>query len=218
MIYNIVDYMYYVKKYERRGKVSKKKRGRKAKRKQRIIKNTVLGVLVIVAIFVCMQLLGQKAKFETVKQKEMETTELEFPYIIDEGKLEVNSLFQFQGINPDSGNQEGTDIAAVVVKNISDLYLTSANICMEMSDGTKLEFLITELPAGKQIMAFSTENKILAEDAECISVSCDTSGFCSDRSKWSYSNTYKYIAGRDFWSQYILSQYSWRRLFWWCFL
>ena len=158
--------------------MSKEKR-RKSNKKQLKSKSLILSVLVIVGILVYVanseESVESEQKSEQQEIQETGTVKVEFPYVLNEGKLEVDSLFQFQGINTDSGNQEGTDIAAIVLKNVSELYLTSANVFLEMADGTRLEFLVTELPAGKQVMAFSTENQILTSDVECIGVSCETS-------------------------------------------
>lgn len=109
-----------------------------------------------------------------------ETTEapiptIAFPLAAEDDKLEINSLFQFSGINPDCGNQEGTDIASIVLKNVSDLYLAEANITLTLLDGTQLNFVVTELPAGASVMAFSTENSVLPADAACVSAVCDAS-------------------------------------------
>lgn len=123
-----------------------------------------------------------ETRFPTESVAPVETTEaaptistVEFPLLLDDGRLEINSLFQFSGINPDCGNQEGTDIASIVVKNVSGVYLTEARISLTLLDGTQLNFVVTELPAGGSAMAFSSENNILAADAACISAACEAS-------------------------------------------
>lgn len=110
----------------------------------------------------------------------VETTEetvptVAFPLSLDDGRLEINSLFQFSGINPDCGNQEGTDIASIVLKNVSGTYLAEANISLTLPDGTQLNFVVTELPAGASAMAFSTENLSIPADAVCLSAGCEAS-------------------------------------------
>lgn len=98
---------------------------------------------------------------------------IEFPLTLDNGKLELESLFQFEGVNPDSGNEEGSDIASIVLKNISDTYLIEANVSIALADGTELNFIVTELPAGKSAMAFSVDNLAITVNAACVSTSCE---------------------------------------------
>ena len=150
----------------------------------------VILLLAVVAVFVMPRLLyrlsggGEAAKFETEAQLSTnipeETTEervptVAFPLLVDDGRLEINSLFQFTGINPDCENQEGADIASIVLKNVSDLYLAEAKITLTLLDGTQLNFVVTELPAGASVMAFSTENSVLPADAACLSAACEAS-------------------------------------------
>lgn len=109
----------------------------------------------------------------------VETTEppiptVQFPLLVDDGRLEINSLFQFTGINPDCENQEGTDIASIVLKNLSGVYLAEAKITLTLLDGMQLNFVVTELPAGESAMAFSTENLSIPADAVCVSAVCET--------------------------------------------
>lgn len=94
----------------------------------------------------------------------------EFPQTLEDGKLELISLFQFSGINPDCGNREGTDIAAVQVKNVSASYLVEASLTMKLEDGTELNFVITNLPAGKSAMVFSTNNTSIGKTVACTEI------------------------------------------------
>lgn len=96
-----------------------------------------------------------------------------FPLAIDEGRLEIDSLFRFDGINPDSQNQEGKDIASIVLKNTSGAYLEKAQITLTLSDGSALHFLATDLPAGKSAMVFDADNRSVSDNVHCIGVSID---------------------------------------------
>lgn len=100
---------------------------------------------------------------------------VEFPLKLENGSLEIESLFQFDGINPDAGNQQGTNIASILLKNTSDAYLSEANISLTMADGTVLNFTATDVPAGMNAMAFSTENQSIEADAACTGVECKAS-------------------------------------------
>ena len=98
-----------------------------------------------------------------------------FPLIIEEGKLEIESIIQYDGLNPDCGNQEGNDIAAITVRNVSDVYLESAEISMSTNNGNILTFVITDLPAGEAVFAFSQENTSVKADTVYGDVICEAS-------------------------------------------
>lgn len=98
-----------------------------------------------------------------------------FPILLEDGKLKIDSVFQFEGFNPDCNNQEGSDITGIVVKNISDVYLENADISMITNDGTILNFTVSNLPAGKTDMAFSKENEVSNENTVFGDVTCKAS-------------------------------------------
>lgn len=106
---------------------------------------------------------------ETVSQ-ELTGTALEFPYLLADGKLEIESIFQFDGINPDCDKQKGVRIAAMNLKNVSEDHLSSADITVFLNDGTELKFAVCDLPAEKTAMAFSLDNQELAESAVCTDI------------------------------------------------
>lgn len=83
---------------------------------------------------------------------------LEFPYHMDEDRLQVDSLFQYSGINPDAQNAECEDVASIQMKNNSEQYLESAEISVELTDGSAYSFTVQDIPAGKTVMAFDTAN------------------------------------------------------------
>lgn len=93
------------------------------------------------------------------------------PLSLEDGKLEIESLFQFDGINPDCDNRQGDNIASVLLKNTSELFLTEATIAIELSDGTKTSFTVTNLPAGKSAMAFAVDNAPMNDTVCCVGVS-----------------------------------------------
>ena len=100
---------------------------------------------------------------------------LTFPILLENGKLEVENLFSFSGINPDSGNQESDDLASITLKNASEAYLEQAMIQVTLLDGTECTFVVTDLPAGKSTMAFATGNESLAQEVSCVALSCEAS-------------------------------------------
>ena len=100
---------------------------------------------------------------------------LTFPIALENGNLTVNSVFSYTGINPDSGNQEGDDLATIMLKNTSEAYLEQAVIRATLLDGTECTFVVTDLPAGKSTMAFATGNTFLAPENSCVVLSCEAS-------------------------------------------
>ena len=102
-----------------------------------------------------------------------ETAAVQFPCLLEEGTLEIESLFQFDGINPDCGNQDGDRTAAVLIRNLSGSYLKSASVWAELADGTEILFSVSGLPAGKAALAFSVSNEPLPDDWECTAVRID---------------------------------------------
>ncbi len=81
-----------------------------------------------------------------------------FPLNVEEGKLQIENLLPFDGWNPDCGDQSGTNIAAIVVTNLSDTYLVRGDISLTTDDGRILNFVLTDIPAGSSVMAFDTSN------------------------------------------------------------
>lgn len=99
---------------------------------------------------------------------------IEFPYLVDDGNLEIVSLFQFTGFNPDDENKEEKDIASIQFVNHSDEYLEKAEITIVMDDDSQFQFVISDVPAHKSVMAFSTDSVKLAQGASCVKVDVHT--------------------------------------------
>lgn len=108
---------------------------------------------------------------------------LAFPYLLEDGKLEVTALFQSDIPNPDNGYQEGKNLASIELVNKSEDYLESADISITLAEGTKLSFQIRDIPAGKTVWAFEKENIEIAEETVCESVTCEAK-FASEGSDW----------------------------------
>ena len=97
---------------------------------------------------------------------------VEFPCLLEDEKLKIDSVFQFDGINPDSGNQQGANIATITITNLSDTYLESAELSVTTDSGEVLRFLISDLPAGKTALAFSTDNASVDQSATYTDIAC----------------------------------------------
>lgn len=81
-----------------------------------------------------------------------------FPYLIDGDKLEVLSLFQYTGNNPDCGGEDGENIAVLALTNRAAKHMDYMEIVLKLESGEELVFEATDIPAGQAIWAFSTEN------------------------------------------------------------
>lgn len=88
------------------------------------------------------------------------------PYSLEDGKLEIESLFQYTGLNPDCYWEEGSNTGAVVLHNRSEEYLESLEMTITMTDGVQLQFRIYDIPAGQTVWAYEAENT--AYDADTI--------------------------------------------------
>jgi len=96
-----------------------------------------------------------------------------FPLLVDDGRLEIENAIQFDGFNPDCGNQEGHNIAAITVRNVSGSYLSEAEISMTTDSGTVLHFAVTDLPSGMTVVAFATDNATTDAATRYCEVVCD---------------------------------------------
>lgn len=97
---------------------------------------------------------------------------VEFPYELENGKLLVNSLFQASIENPDCDNEIGEDIASLEIENQSEEFCTAVNVQVTMQDGSELSFSATNIPAGKKVWVFSTDNQSIAQENICEKIEC----------------------------------------------
>ena len=105
---------------------------------------------------------------------EAENSEINFPYVSEDGNLQVTSLIQFTGPNMDAENVEGEDIAGIQVENLSEQYLKEAEITVRMENGIEYEFLIEDLPAGEETVAFDMANQAYDGQTKCQEIECTT--------------------------------------------
>lgn len=88
----------------------------------------------------------------------------DFPMTIEDGKLTMESIFEYSGINFDCDEAICEEIGALHLKNTSDEYLQSADIKVLLPDGLELCFLIEDVPAGESVLAFDTKNQTYDEN------------------------------------------------------
>ena len=107
---------------------------------------------------------------ESAAPEKPEVTALEFPCTLEGGKLEVTSLFQYSGDNPDCGGETGEDIGSLAVTNLSDQHLTHATLVVLLAGGGKLAFEVQDVPAGQTVWAFETSNAVYDLDDLCVDI------------------------------------------------
>lgn len=160
--------------------MAKKKRRKKTfKRSIKKISCIILGI-VLIGLLVLLTILvkGEKSreKLETEKKAEEKVEQgLAFPYKLDNDQLEIESVFQYSGMNPDCNEEEGEDIGAIQLKNCSDKYLESAELTVTTTEGQEYTFIVENLPAGSSVMAFEVANKELPTLVNVTQIDANTS-------------------------------------------
>ena len=114
-----------------------------------------------------------QATVQTEPQETEPENQVSLPLSLDDGRLELKMLFQYSGVNPDCDNQEGKNVAAVQLVNTSGQYLAEAKLSLTLLDGTQLEFVVTEVPAGDSVIAFSVDNQTIPADPVCTGAACE---------------------------------------------
>lgn len=80
--------------------------------------------------------------------------------------LTVDSLFQYSGLNPDCNEEEEEDIASLQITNTTGKYVEHAQLHAVLTDGTKLQFVLQDIPADGVVYAFDTANAVCATGQE----------------------------------------------------
>ena len=96
----------------------------------------------------------------TEPEKEWEV----FPKVIEGGKLTIESIFQYSGINFDCNEEMCEEIGSLQLKNTSAEYLEYADIEVKLTGDIEFHFRVEDVPAGQSIMAFDTENRSYEEE------------------------------------------------------
>ena len=96
-----------------------------------------------------------------------------FPKPLENGALEVTSLFSYSGINPDCGDEMGENIGSLEVANRSGRYLEKASLTVRLTGGGTLHFTVHDLPAGAVVWVFDRDNTPLGETDNCKDLTCD---------------------------------------------
>lgn len=85
-----------------------------------------------------------------------------FPVLLDEERVELLSVFEYSGINLDQEDAMVEKTAAIQLKNRSGEYLKQIQVHVTLSDGSKLEFLVKDVPAEMEIVALELESQVYA--------------------------------------------------------
>lgn len=171
---------------------------RKKRQKRKPYKAVFVAVILIIAfvafvLFVMPQLLhairggeenniqdilpgnGQTSEISETHEPSMRHDAVQLPILAEDGKIEIASIFQFDGINPDSEKQDGEGIAAITLTNRSEDYLASVTVRMAFADGTEHTFWAYGIPAGKTVMAFSVDHLPLSDGSACVGIHTECS-------------------------------------------
>ena len=111
-------------------------------------------------------------KFVPAAEAEITETAIQLPMELDDG-LVLESLFTSDVMKPDFGNEFSSDVATAEFVNNSDKVIDSAEITVKLSDGTAINFVLSYIPAGQTVWAFSTENAVLKPDFEVADVAAN---------------------------------------------
>lgn len=153
-------------------KKRKKKHGI-SKRVWGILGISTLILVLSIGVFVYKQ--NEAEKKEDAAKEELMKNGLAFPYELDDGKLVVDSVFQYTGLNMDCEDQECEDTGAIQITNKSAEHLAYADITLKLASGNEMIFRIEEIPSGKSVMAFDTENKTYDKADKVIDIKVKTS-------------------------------------------
>lgn len=143
-------------------------RKKKDKRKKQIF---ILILIAVIAVFAAAVIYNRYLQNKT-EGGEAADSGIDFPYTSEDGNLQIMSLIQFTGPNVDAENADGEDIAGLQIRNISDRYLDEAEIKVRIDDETEYSFLVQDLPAGSETVAFELAGQSYNGQAVCLEIEC----------------------------------------------
>ena len=153
-----------------RNKKKNQSNRRKTGKKQKCIMIALAVVLIVLLIWAA--IVYRESSKEKRAEKTKEEQQITFPYELEDGKLQIDSLFQFTGTNPDCEDQDGENIAALTVVNQSEQQLKFAQITISLTNGTELNFEVTDIPSGDSDTVFEKNNNSFELSDQCDSISC----------------------------------------------
>lgn len=152
------------------------KRKRKSRKNVKIL-SAILVVLIIIAIIIFH--LDEKRDSESnatgsgESENSQEQSGITFPYVLEDEGIEIVSIFPYSGTNPDFDDEDCENVGALQVINQSGEHLEKADIDVMLSDGSKLEFQMEEIPGGKEVLAFEINNEEYESTKSVIEIQVD---------------------------------------------
>lgn len=153
--------------------MSKQKRNGSAKKSGRILLIVVTILALFLLVFLIWKLIDRVGSDPQSGGAQPAESGIELPYALEDGQLEVTSVFQYTGDNPDCGDEAGEDIAALAVTNKSGRHLASAQLTAKLADGTEIRFTVADVPAGQTVWVFAADNCSYDTATPCVSITCD---------------------------------------------
>lgn len=169
--------------------MAQKKRGhKKTAGKNRAVKIIAVAVLILLAVFIIAFLIWNfmnpeteaNPDIHTMSQSEMNVEEekgIPFPYVMEDGRMEAQSIFQYSGSNPDCNNESGENIVSLELTNKSNQFLVSAQFTAKLTDGTEVQFEVTDVLAGQKVWTFAKDNTAYELENVCESLTCISAQF-----------------------------------------
>lgn len=124
-----------------------------------------------------------------------EMTTVSLPHTMGNASLQVISVGRYSGyFTEDSSYDTVSDIAAVVVQNISNRFIKSATVTAVGSSGNEYKFPLTSLPAGCSVIVLESGKSVLAENEKISALATgvveisDTADLCEDKVKITFAN------------------------------
>lgn len=153
-------------------KKNKRKGKKSGNNSKQIVTIGVLVVVLLILLAVLWKISGLKK--ESAGQRENQGNEaVEFPYSLEDGKIEVRSLFQYSGMNPDCKDESGEDIASLEIVNKSEEHLKNGEFTVKLVDGTEIPFVVADIPAGQIVWAYATDNSSYDASVACAVIKSD---------------------------------------------
>lgn len=109
----------------------------------------------------------------TVDTTEATIPALALPYFLEDGKLRIDSIFQFSGMNPDRQDEWAEDVAAIQLTNTSDEHLSSLTLTVVTTEGTAVSFQVSDIPPGVSALVMSPDNALLENNPDCAQILCE---------------------------------------------
>ena len=94
-----------------------------------------------------------------------EMSAVSLPHTMGNATLQVIAVGRYSGYFTEDGSYDAvTDIAALVVQNVSSKFIRSATVTAVTNGGKECRFPLTSLPAGRSVLVLESGKSVIAED------------------------------------------------------